>query len=58
MKKIGETYDTDEFGPVIVKDIYISISSQFRVYEVQPISEPASTYFLEGGSLIEYNPNL
>lgn len=59
IRKIGEKYNTDDFGPAYIKDIYISITHQQRIFEVIPIetleSEPDLTkqsYFLIDGSFL------
>ena len=55
-KNIGETYWTEEFGYVIVVDIYVSLSTQERVYKVKTVTEEpneiSQEFLLEGVSLL------
>lgn len=52
MWKINDYVDTEEFGPVQIIDIYISITTQFRVYKIK-VLEDNQEWFLEGGSLMQ-----
>lgn len=52
--KIGDKVFTEEFGDVIIRDIFISPTSGFRVYGVQKLNDPndVELWYLTAGSFV------
>lgn len=46
----GDNVHTDEFGLCVIKDRYVSPTSQEVVYEVAPLDALENTWFLTGAS--------